>query len=219
MRLSREILRKASFASILLFCGYVVLTVSLRSSKRKSIFTTEDAFASGSDQFAGMAEPGSGGSRLHLQEFRRVAVKNGRPVWEVEATDAQYYSKEGVTHLNDVDLIVHREKDSKVRLEAKSAKLLSQDEALARAELVGNIIVALDNGLVLKTELAVYDVAAGKIVAPERVEIQGKGYSIEGEELTANLEAQVIKISKNVVSVFTNEAKAPQDGFLLPGSE
>ena len=208
MRLSREILRKASFASILLFCGYVVLTVSLRSSKRKSIFTTEDAFASG-----------SGGSRLHLQEFRRVAVKNGRPVWEVEATDAQYYSKEGVTHLNDVDLIVHREKDSKVRLEAKSAKLLSQDEALARAELVGNIIVALDNGLVLKTELAVYDVAAGKIVAPERVEIQGKGYSIEGEELTANLEAQVIKISKNVVSVFTNEAKAPQDGFLLPGSE
>lgn len=215
IHISREILRKVSLVSALLFCSYVLVTVSLRSRQRKSIFTTDDAFASSSDQFAGMAEPGVGGSRLHLQEFHRVAVKNGRPVWEVDASDAQYYSKEGVTHLNDVKLVVHREKDSKVRLEAKSAKLLSQNDTLARAELVGDIVVSMDSGIVLETQLALYQVLAGKISAPERVKIQGEGYSIEGDELTADLQAQVVRISRNVASVFTSGAKAPMGEFLL----
>ena len=214
---SRDIVRTASLAFALLFCGYVVVTVSFRSRQRTSIFSAVDAHATAANQFAGMAEPSAEGSKLFLQEFRRIEIKNGQPAWEVEATDAQHYSKEGVTHLNDAKLIVYREQDSKVRLTAKSAKLRSQGDTLARAELLGDIVVSLDSDLVLETQLALYHILTGKITAPERVNILGEGYSIKGDKLSANLNAQTLKLSGNVVSVFTPGAKAPDRALLLPG--
>lgn len=212
---ARNVIRKSSLGLALLFCAYAAVTVSVRSSQRKSIFTASDASASGMDYFAGMDEPETAGSRLHLQEFHRIAVKDGQPVWEVEASDAQYYSKEGVTHLNDANLTVHREGGSKVRLQAKSAKLLSNEGTLARAELVGDIVVELEKGLVIKTDLALYYVLRSQISAPGHVIIQGEGYSIEGDELTADLAAQTLKLSSNVVSVFTPGAKAPEREIFL----
>jgi len=207
---SRAVIQKFCAVLGIGFCAYMFLTVSVRSGERTSILSTDQAFVDAEGYFKGMVEPEPGGSKLHLQEFHRIAVKNGKPVWEIRADDAQYYSKEGVTYLNNAKLIVYRDKDSRVHLQAKSAKLHMIDKSLSKAELVGNIVVSWDGGFTVRTELALYDVTNEEITAPEHVTIQGSGYLIEGEGLEVRLDSQRFMLARQVNSKFTADAKAPE---------
>jgi len=187
--------------------------LGVRSQTRRSVISSAVFTAAAGDA----AEAGDTGTRIHLQDFHRVEVKNGVTVWEVQAKDALYYAQEKVAHINDSSVIVYREDRSKVQIRSAAAKLLLDEQSIERAELQGNIEVALAEGVRIAADIATYDAVSRQIDAPGNVIISGEGYEVRGKRLTLDVEGGVVKLAQDVYSRFLAEAKAPslgKDGLL-----
>lgn len=214
---SRHSLQRYSLVLLIVFSVYLVGSVAVRSRDRRSIFTAANAYAS-QDVFSDIREPGGGGSKLQLKDFRRVAVKNGKPAWEIQASEAEFYSREGVTNVNNATMVMHRDNASDVSVRARSAKLHMTKDSLDRVELAGETHVEMDNSVKFRTEVALYEVDRGKIFAPGAVQIVGDGYIIDGESLQADIGEQVIQLARNVRCVFETSAKLPSSTGLPFGA-
>jgi LPS export ABC transporter protein LptC len=201
----RGLLQKCFLAATATFLLILIITVIFRSNTRRSVLSESRATDSG----AAFAELEETGTRVHLQDFHRVEVKEGRPVWEVKAKDAQYFAQEGVTHINDSAVVVYRPDRSAVRINAASAKLYMSEESIERAELEGNVVVNLGESVTVTTDMAVYQARTRKIVAPGRVSIDGKGYEVTGERLSLDLDSQLGTLSERVTSRFAPKAELP----------
>ena len=207
----RDILRKFSASIGLGFLLLLIAMVLINSSKRSSVLGSETSSSMSEEYFTGMSQPGSDSSRLRLQDFHRVAIKDGRTIWEVRASDAQYYSAEGISHLNKASLTLYQKDNSTIALKADAAKLHMSDSGLSRAELLGNVVVNWANAMQIHTESALYELDSSQISAPEWVKIDGDGYIVEGEGLYAQIDAQRVTLARNVRSVFT-ESKSNSGG-------
>lgn len=188
--------------------GSFILLVSVivfsRSMGRQSlVFRDDSAYNSA------VAPPTSGGSELHLQEFHRVEVKNGKKMWEVRAHDARYFPADSIVQVNDAEVMVYQTKGEPVGFRAKSARLLLAGDSLQSAELEGNVIVQVTSTVNFQTEVALYDSKDGSMSAPGAVNIKGDGFSLTGEGLALSIPDQVIRINQNVSSQFESGAKLP----------
>ena len=96
-----------------------------------------------------------------------------------------------------------------MRLNSSSARLYLEGDSLAKAELEGDIVVAVDKDVTVKTDLATYDAAAREISAPGPVVIQGKGFEVKGVGLDFAIDEQIVKLSDDVYSYFEPDAEAP----------
>ena len=199
----RNLLRKLSAGLGLGFLLLLIAMVLINSSKRSSVLGADTSSSMSEEYFTGLSQPGSDSSRLRLQDFHRVAIKDGRTIWEVRASDAQYYSAEGISHLNKASLILYQKDDSTIALKADAAKLHMTESGLSRAELLGNVVVNWENAMQIHTESALYELESSKISAPEWVKIDGDGYIVEGEGLYAHIDEQRVTLARNVKSVFT----------------
>src|SRR5262245_18802407 len=81
----------------LLFLGGVVI---FRSSTRASVLSSIGTDLATLPENVSDQSGGSVTSKLLLEDFHRIEVKNGRPVWEIRAKDAKYYPKDFVIHVN-----------------------------------------------------------------------------------------------------------------------
>lgn len=195
-------------------CFIVVcfILVLINSSERSSVLQAATSTSKAESYFAGLPEPGGGSSRLRLQEFHRTAIKDGRTVWEIRARDAQYYSAEGITHLDRAALVLYQEDDSRISLKADSAKLHMANEGLSRAELLGEVEVIWENGMRITTDAALYEVATSVISAPGEVHITGDGYEVEGVGLRALVDQQKIRLAREVSTVFSQRRGEGETG-------
>lgn len=150
-----------------------------------------------------VTEVGQEDSGLFLQDFHRVEVRDGKPVWEVKAKSAKYFQNEDLALVNDLALVVYKAKEPSVRIQANAAKLYLNTDALKRAELEGSIVVDLDQTLQVRTETATYRKDKNSVVAPGAVKIIGKGYEISGGKMRVSLENQIVELGDGVQSVFS----------------
>lgn len=181
---------------------FLIVTITYRSSQRSSVLGG-GGVTSNETLFAGLPAPSAGVSRLRLQEFHRVAIKGGQTIWEVRAKDAQYYSGEGITHLDSAALTLYQKDNSKISLAAESAKLHMSEGGLSRAELLGGVVVSWDSGMKAETEAALYELEKSEISAPDTVRISGDGYDIRGKGFRALVNEQQVTLARDVESVFT----------------
>ncbi len=194
---------------LLTLTGFVVY----RSSNRTSVLSAINNDAATlpenmSDQSAGVL------SKLLLEDFHRVEVKNGRPVWEIRAKDAKYFPKDLVIHVNEAQLKIYSEKRG-VRVKAEAAKLYRSETSLARAALDGNIVIETGDGMFIHTDSAEFDAVAKVFQAPAGVEIHGEGFSVKGEGFRFYVESGIVSFSRNVQCSFETGAKIPQ-GLNVP---
>jgi LPS export ABC transporter protein LptC len=201
----RGLLQKFFLAATVTFLVVLMFTVVIRSNTRRSVLS-EGRITDSAAAFADLEETGT---RIHLQDFHRVEVKDGRPVWEVRAKDAQYFAQERVTHINDSSVIVYRRDHSSVRINAASAKLYMTEESIERAELEGNVVVDLGESVTVTTDMAVYQARTRQIMAPGRVSIEGNGYEVKGARLSLDLDSQLVTLSERVTSRFAPRAELP----------
>jgi LPS export ABC transporter protein LptC len=187
----------------LIFLVSLGVSVAYRSITRRSIFG-----GPGTGQAAGTGTS----SQLHLQDFSRVEVKDGRQIWQVKATDAKYYAQEDLTHVHNAKLTVYREKQPPVFIEARTAKLHLDGESLKRADLEGSISVSLRDGLKLVTEEASYDAGKGTVTSASRVDISGEGIRIVGIGMRLWVETEVFELLDEVDSQFEQGATVPRVG-------
>ncbi len=146
---------------------------------------------------------------LFLQDFHRVEVKNGKPMWEVRARDARYYAGEQLALVTDPALTVYRKKRSKVELKSDAGKLHLDGDSLTRAELEGNIVIQVDESLTFTTDQAVYNRTEGTLTAPGRVMFSGPGYQVEGSGFRLSLVDHTVEIYSDVSSEFRHGAQVP----------
>ena len=144
----------------------------------------------------------------HIQNFRRVKVKNGKAVWEVKADDAQYYEGDKqIVVTNPQVTFFLEEKDRHAQLNGTEGRLTLDDSGreLAQVTLEGDVVLILDD-LEVRTQTAHYDHAADRIAAPGVVTIHGKTLDVQGKGLEVDVTPRRVRLLKDVHTVLRNDA-------------
>ncbi|MCB0345349.1 MAG: LPS export ABC transporter periplasmic protein LptC [Bdellovibrionales bacterium] len=191
----------------LLFLAVIVI---YRSADRSSLLGAETALDAPSDQLEGVHAPVQRTSSLHLRDFHRSEIQDGRLAWEVKARDARYFADETLAQLSDAAITVHRTDGSSVTVKSRAGKMFISEMALQRAELEGNIEVVLDDSILIETELANFDSKSQEITAPGSVKVSGPGFVVTGIGMKVYIEPQLITLSRNVESQFEQGGKVPK---------
>jgi LPS export ABC transporter protein LptC len=142
----------------------------------------------------------------HIQSFRRVKVKNGKAVWEVEADDAQYFD-------NDQQIVVHKprvtfyleDNGRRAELFGAEGRLTLDGKELAAVTLTGDVVLLLDD-LEFRADEAHYDRAADRIAAPGIVTIRGKTLDVRGLGLEVDVTPKRVRLLRDVHTVLRNDA-------------
>ncbi len=132
-----------------------------------------------------------------IQDFHRVQVDHGRKVWEVSASEAQYYSDERVVVVKDPMVSFFPADGRVVALRGKEGKVFLGSHDLRRIELIGGIDVQLGD-YVLRTDYARYERDADVIVAPGPVRITGQAFELHGTGMEVAVGAQRLKLAEAV---------------------
>ena len=188
----------------------VLLFVAVqRSSARTSVL--EASAGAHTSSGAVSDQLGAVSSRVQLDQFHRVEIKEGRPVWEISAKDAKYYPREFVTHVNEAKLKIFRDKEGDIEVRSAAARLYLGGTALTRAVLDGDIKITIENGMKVSTQSAEFDAAARVFSAPGEVSVSGDGFDVSGNEFRFDVEQGLFTFANNVRCVFNSGASVPKD--------
>lgn len=186
------------------FVVFLALSVGYRSGMRSSSGPLGSALAPGQAPVKG-DEP----SKLHVEEFFRVQVQQGRETCEVRAHDAKYYAQDNVTFVTSAEVKVFRRKKKPVLISADSARLYLEGDTMKHVNLQGNVRVEIENSAVLKTDMADYDADTQYVSAPGFVTISGPGYETSGSGMEMQVDADTVTLLKDVKSRYEQGAALP----------
>ena len=143
----------------------------------------------------------------HIQNFRRIKLKNGKAVWEVQADDAQYVEGDGSVVVQKPHVTFYME-DGKRRAEltGEEGRLTLEGKELAAVTIKGEVVLVLDD-LEIRTDVANYDHDADRIKAPGVVTIRGKTLDVRGLGLEVDVTPRVMRLLSEVHTVLRNDAK------------
>lgn len=142
----------------------------------------------------------------HIQNFRRVKLKDGKAVWEVKAEDARYFEGDQQIVVTKPQVTFYLE-DSGRRAELVGAegRLTLEGKELAAVTLRGDVVLVLDD-LEFRTDEARYDHAADRIAAPGVVTIRGKTLDVRGAGLEVDVTPKRVRLLHDVHTVLRNDA-------------
>jgi len=137
----------------------------------------------------------------HIRNFRRVKVKDGRTVWEITASDAQYFEQQQEIVVQRPELTLWLGDGQRtVRLTSAQGRLVLDDRELSTATLEGEVVLFLDD-LTLRTARAVYERATDRITAPGEVTITGRDIDVHARGLEVDVTPQVLRLTGDVRTV------------------
>lgn len=200
-----------TFAGLMgIFTLFLFVIVVYRSAGRSSFVGGSAALSESGSQLEGIQSPVQSSSNLHLRDFHRSEVKNGRLAWEIQARDARYFAEDSLAQLSDAAITVHRPDGSSVTVRSRAGKIFVEGMTMQRAELEGNIEVLLDNSITVETEIANFDAAEERITAPGSVTISGPGFLVTGVGLRVLLTDQKLSLARDVSSRFERGGRVPE---------
>jgi len=142
----------------------------------------------------------------HIQSFRRVKVKDGKAVWEVEADDAQYTDNDQQVIVQKPRVTFHLEGEGRrAELVGAEGRLTLDGKELSAVTIEGDVVLLLDE-LEFRTDLATYDHAADRIAAPGVVTIRGKTLDVRGNGLEVDVTPKRVRLLHDVHTVLRNDA-------------
>jgi len=137
------------------------------------------------------------GVSQHIQDFRRVKVKDGRKVWEVSAKDGQYFEEEKTVVVRGAIMEWYLEDGRTVGLRGDEGRIVLDGREVTRVELRGDIQVSLAD-YVVRTDSAAYDNDQQTITAMGRVEVSGRALQLNGDGLEVDVDRQRLRVLHNV---------------------
>ena len=142
----------------------------------------------------------------HIQSFRRVKVKDGKAVWEVEADDAQYTDNNQQVIVQKPRVTFHLEGEGRrAELVGAEGRLTLDGKELSAVTIEGDVVLLLDE-LEFRTDRATYDRAADRIAAPGVVTIRGKTLDVRGNGLEVDVTPKRVRLLRDVHTVLRNDA-------------
>jgi LPS export ABC transporter protein LptC len=142
----------------------------------------------------------------HIQNFRRVKVKDGKAVWEVEAEDAQYTDGNRQVIVRKPRVTFHLQGEGRrAELVGAEGRLTLDGKELAAVTITGDVVLLIDE-LEFRTDEAMYDHAADRIAAPGIVTIHGKTLDVRGLGLEVDVTPKRVRLLRDVHTVLRNDA-------------
>jgi len=136
-------------------------------------------------------------SALHMKEFHRAKIENGRKLWELFGDEASYFKEQKEAIIKKPRFYYYDKKGEVVETTGDLAHLYINEKELERMELRGDIQVSFQ-GYVLKSEEANYLPAKDQVILPNRTTVVGEGIELEGSRMEIELEDRKIRLVHRV---------------------
>jgi LPS export ABC transporter protein LptC len=136
-------------------------------------------------------------SALHMKEFHRAKIENGRKLWELFGDEASYFKEQKEAIIKKPRFYYYDKKGEVVETTGDLAHLYINEKELERMELRGDIQVSFQ-GYVLKSEEANYLPAKDQVILPNRTTVVGEGIELEGSSMEIELEDRKIRLVHRV---------------------
>jgi LPS export ABC transporter protein LptC len=136
-------------------------------------------------------------SALHMKDFHRSKIEDGRKVWELFGDEASYFKEQKEAVIKKPKFYYYDKKGEVAETEGEEALIYLNDRELERMELRGGVQVTFQ-GYVLNAEEANYLPAKDQIVLPSHTTVVGEGIALEGARMEVELEGKKIRLIRNV---------------------
>jgi LPS export ABC transporter protein LptC len=136
-------------------------------------------------------------SALHVKDFRRAKVENGRKIWEVVGDEADYFKDEKQAVIKKPRFFYYDSKGEIAEGSGEVARMFLGDKDLQKLQLEGGIQVTYQD-YTLKSAEAVFLPEEQRIVLPQRTTLVGGGFELEGSRMEIELESQKVRLLNNV---------------------
>ena len=136
-------------------------------------------------------------SSLHMRDFRRSKVENGRKVWEITGDEANYYKEQKQAIIKNPKFYYYDKKGKTAETIGKQATIYLNDKELEQLQLQGNVEVNYE-GYTLKSEEAIYFPDKQQIILPGRTTIVSDGMAMEGSRMEVELEDKKVRLLRDV---------------------
>lgn len=136
-----------------------------------------------------------------LKKFQRSQIKDGKPVWDIEAIKGRHVPEDKQSFLESPKLTIYNEDGSTTKVNSRSATLYHSEDGIERAELFEQVAVAVSQKMTLETEQATFFAKEQKVTAPGKVLIEASGFTVKGTELQGDLNSNTFTILQDVDTV------------------
>jgi LPS export ABC transporter protein LptC len=136
-------------------------------------------------------------SALHIKDFRRAKIEDGRKVWELLGDEAHYLKEQKEAIVKKPRFYFYDKRGDTAEAFSNEGHLFFDERELQRLELQGGIHLSYQ-GFTLKSEEAIYHPNKEQIVLPKRVTLVGDGLELEGSSMEVQLDEQKMRVQKNV---------------------
>jgi LPS export ABC transporter protein LptC len=134
---------------------------------------------------------------LHIKDFHRAKIEDGRKVWEIFGDEANYYKQQKEAVVRKPRFYFYDSKGEVAETSGEVARIFLNEKELEKMELQGGIRVSYQ-GYVLKSEEAIYLPATDQIVLPSRAVLTSEGMELEGASMEVELQDRKVRLLNNV---------------------
>jgi LPS export ABC transporter protein LptC len=138
-------------------------------------------------------------SALHVTEFRRAKVENGRKVWEIMGEEADYFKDQREAVIKRPRFLYYDRDGEASETAGEVARMFMGEKELEKLRIEGGIQVKYQN-YVLKSDEAIYLPAEQRIILPNRTTVIGGGFEVEGARMEVELDTKIIRMLHGVKS-------------------
>jgi LPS export ABC transporter protein LptC len=149
-------------------------------------------------------------SALHMKDFHRAKVENGRKIWELFGDEANYYKEQKEAIIKKPRFYYYDKKGEVIETTGDQARIYLNEKELERMELSGGIQVTFQ-GYLLKSEQANYLATKDQIELPTRTTVTGEGMQLEGSRMEVEMESKKIRLIENVKTKMEPEKLAKKN--------
>jgi len=147
----------------------------------------------------------STGPKVVLNNFKRSESKDGKKLWEITAEKGVFSPNTQEAQVENPKLQFFKKSDVTVTLTSRKAIINFDNQTLANAELLEEVLLVQDNpSFIMTGNRALYD--QKQVLIPGPVTIRSDSLFIEGENLVGDVEAEVFTLKNNVKSVIRKES-------------
>ncbi len=140
---------------------------------------------------------------LALQELHYTQNENGRAVWSLDATQAEYQRESGVARLENVALVLYQEREfGQVELTARRGHF---DQQANEIEARGDVVLVSERGDRLYTDRLRYDANRKQISTADAFRYLSSGSELTGVGLQIDLVSGRMTVENDVRARFVPE--------------
>jgi|SRR4029434_266702 LPS export ABC transporter protein LptC len=136
-------------------------------------------------------------SSLHMKDFHRSKIENGRKVWELFGDEASYFKEQKEAVIKKPRFYYYDKKGEVAETTGDEAHIYLNEKELEKMELRGAVQVTFQ-GYVLNSQEANYLPAKDQIILPNRTTVVGEGLRLEGARMEVELEEKKIRLLQQV---------------------